>query len=246
MNDSQTPPDATPRSKMGQRWITVLCITLGINGLTVVGALADRTFLSHPSRETAGAREVVLTTENESEQTISDRDQTTEVTEVVETSSLRKPQIEAGEASNATAAVTTQDENANAVAEGIGDSNPIAKNQEAGAIEPAASENLGHAKVQTETGVVDNIVIINPPGTGGIVHFVMGDRTVSLMPAEYIRMNAQSGKRMAFHRGGDLGDVEMQVNPSAYQFNVSQTGWELAPIRPAELDRLLEICQPIH
>src|SRR5262245_18891336 len=83
MTVSQTENDAKPWSRMSRRWITMLAIMLGINGLTVALAFGDRALAGHRSEGAVGTGESFASADDQSEQADIG---SSEMTEVAETS----------------------------------------------------------------------------------------------------------------------------------------------------------------
>src|SRR5262249_18015198 len=112
------------------------------------------------------------------------------------------------------------------------------------------------------------LILVNPPSSGGPIHYVVDDQVFSLLPGEYHRLGTDAQRRIRFHRGDDFGDADLRLQQGTHQFIVSGQGWELQPadpplkgeppisagggrggnLPPAEAnlaDRLLKICRPL-
>jgi hypothetical protein len=89
------------------------------------------------------------------------------------------------------------------------------------------------------------LVVINPPTTGGVVHFLLDGEIVSLAPGELARVLAKESRLVQFHRGDDFGDEELRLVTGVYAFAVSERGWTLAEAETAFAARLLEVCRPV-
>jgi len=89
------------------------------------------------------------------------------------------------------------------------------------------------------------LFLMNPPSSGGPVHYVVADEVFSLLPGEYHRLDADVQRRIRFHRGDDFGDADHQLQQGTYQFIVGDSGWELQPADEPLADRLLTICRPL-
>jgi hypothetical protein len=140
--------------------------------------------------------------------------------------------------------VTTQPGDGQKVAETVIDNppaNPVTSNNAT-----VITDETPSATDTVVASLTDTLVIINPPGTGGVVHYVLDEKTISLQPGEYFQIPSGEQRRVNFHRGGDLSDVELNVEAGAYVFSVSDAGWELSPAAAAVCSRLLTICRQIQ
>jgi len=73
-----------------------------------------------------------------------------------------------------------------------------------------------------------DLQIVNPAETGGTVFYLVNGEVNSLGPGE--SHNLKNGRQytIEFHRGGEFGEAELQLQAGTYHFRVDDTGWNLA------------------
>lgn len=115
------------------------------------------------------------------------------------------------------------------------------------AAEAVATHNTPIASVapSTRPGLQSSLVIINPPTTGGVVHFLIDGAVISLLPAEYHRLEGARDRRIAFHRGDEWDDCERVIREGVYVFDIGDVGWELTQPSSEVTSRLLSVCRAI-
>jgi hypothetical protein len=91
----------------------------------------------------------------------------------------------------------------------------------------------------------DVLIVINPPTTGGMVHFLLDGAVVSLAPGELARVLAKGSRLVQFHRGDDFGNEELRAESGVFAFAVSDRGWTLAEAEDRVAADLLQICRPV-
>jgi hypothetical protein len=89
------------------------------------------------------------------------------------------------------------------------------------------------------------LIVINPPATGGAVHFLAEGSVVSLAPGELYRLPGRSDRRIQFHRGDDRGDFDGRFATGVFAFAVGADGWTLDEVAGPTASRLLRICRPV-
>jgi hypothetical protein len=87
------------------------------------------------------------------------------------------------------------------------------------------------------------LVIINPPATGGIVHYIVDGEVCSLLPTEYHRFAGDQTKKVVFHKGDDFPDATETIAAGVFVFLVTDDGWELKRADFGTGLRLLKICR---
>lgn len=72
-----------------------------------------------------------------------------------------------------------------------------------------------------------DLQIVNPAETGGTVFYLVNGEVNSLEPGE--SHNLKNGRQytIEFHRGGELGEAELQLQAGTYHFRVDDAGWNL-------------------
>ena len=99
--------------------------------------------------------------------------------------------------------------------------------------------------VQQPTVPRDILIFINPPATGGVVHFLLEGEVISLAPGELARVLGKGSRLVQFHRGDDFGDEELRAELGVFAFAISDRGWTLAEADDVVAARLLEVCKPV-
>jgi hypothetical protein len=90
----------------------------------------------------------------------------------------------------------------------------------------------------------DVLIVINGQHTGGEVHFDIDGELYCLQPGEYLQLPGEVARTVAFHRGGDFGDEQRELNEGAYVFRVGDAGWQLADLPAAAAAALLQESRP--
>jgi hypothetical protein len=115
------------------------------------------------------------------------------------------------------------------------------QNQTAG--EPAG--DVSPSPEQTQASEVPaGLVIINPPTTGGEVHFLLEDEVVSLQPGEFHVVAEIDERVVKFDRGEDFGFVEQKVSDEAWVFAVGPRGWRFQLVDRTAAAEHLQRCRP--
>jgi hypothetical protein len=100
------------------------------------------------------------------------------------------------------------------------------------------------ARVDEPNSDLNSLILINPPATGGVVHFVVDGQVLSLAPGELRRLPAGVVRRVQFHRGGKFGDADQRCQSGVFAFSVNEHGWSLGEIDGQAAGRLLKLCVP--
>jgi hypothetical protein len=77
-----------------------------------------------------------------------------------------------------------------------------------------------------------NLILRNRPGNHAPVRFLVQGRPRELWPGEVLELPPAGPWTVEFHRGGDLEDTQRVLDPGAYQFEVTRSGWDLRAIDP--------------
>ncbi len=67
----------------------------------------------------------------------------------------------------------------------------------------------------------------NPSENGGIVYFVVDEKTHSINAGQTLELTGQDQWLIRFHRGGNFGNSRSLLKPGSYSFSVTKKGWEL-------------------
>ena len=181
MNEPPIDIDAVPWKKIGRRWRTVLCAMLFINGVTVVWAVCDKAMTAPEGTAMARAAE------------------TQDVAATAE-------QPAAAESDGPAPANATQPEIAIEAPRQVVASAQSDEQTSTGTPVVVALDGEPPSNHDAELDLAGTLLIINPPTTGGVVHYMVDDQSVSLMPSEYRRLSVDDKLRVQYHRGGDLAN----------------------------------------
>ena len=55
------------------------------------------------------------------------------------------------------------------------------------------------------------LILVNPPVSGGVIHYAIEDVVVSLQPGEYQQLDDVRERRIRFHKGDDFGEAEHRL-----------------------------------
>jgi len=89
------------------------------------------------------------------------------------------------------------------------------------------------------------LILVNPPNSGGVIHYALDDSVISLLPGEYQELDDVRERRIRFHKGNDFGEAELRLQRGTHLFAVGEMGWELRPADDNFARRLLNICRPM-
>jgi hypothetical protein len=89
------------------------------------------------------------------------------------------------------------------------------------------------------------VIVVNPPDTGGAVHYAVDGALFSLLPGEFQRLDAQRPRQIQFHRGDNFGYADQRIAGGMHVFGVGDTGWVLRQADGDVTDQLLSICRPL-
>ena len=67
----------------------------------------------------------------------------------------------------------------------------------------------------------------NPEGNGGVVYFVVDEKTYSIEVGRTLELSGKDEWRLMFHRGGKFGNSRATLKPGSYAFAVTKQGWRL-------------------
>lgn len=81
-----------------------------------------------------------------------------------------------------------------------------------------------------------DLLIVNPAETGGTVFYLVDGEVQSLEPGE--SHNLKNGRQytIEYHRGGEFGEAELQVQSGTYHFRVDNAGWKLAAAHTSDTE----------
>jgi len=89
------------------------------------------------------------------------------------------------------------------------------------------------------------LILVNPPDSGGVIHYAIEDAVVSLLPGEYQQLDDARERRIRFHKGDDFGEAQHRLQRGWHMFLVGEMGWELRPADDNLARRLLNSCRPL-
>jgi len=244
MNQSLLAISATGWAKTGRRWTTILATLLAINFLLVIVAVsgfADRAEVAPPSEAattntTASIPEALDSSAAEATASTSELDRLPNAG-VGAVAPGAEPKVSVDN-------VLRQSNEPWRRIEGLGS---------AAADPPDNSQNNAIPEKRDSlvvNGTADSrqpaVIIINPPTTGGVVHYVVDGTVFSLLPAEFHRLEGSRPRRISFHRGDDFDDSERVVSEGVFVFGLSGVGWELRQPPSDVASRLLSTCRSLQ
>jgi hypothetical protein len=97
----------------------------------------------------------------------------------------------------------------------------------------APASPAADAPPEVKTARSTSVVLINPPDSGGVIHYLADGAGFSLYPSQMHQLDAEHKLRVEFHRGGTYGDAVHDLGPGTYAFQVTENGWDLVE-QPAE------------
>lgn len=98
---------------------------------------------------------------------------------------------------------------------------------------PAPSNWTGRSEPRTNTlpasqTITSAVTIRNPAASGGAVGFVVdGSDEVTLSAGQTQTLNNQGSYTVEFDRGGNFGVARKTLTSGAYEFQVTERGWDL-------------------
>jgi hypothetical protein len=250
--------EAARWSKIGRRWMTVLAVLLTINlslvALAVSGyAARPATTLADDSTSDNGDEQVAsATVEQGSDEETSSSDST----EPAQPNSGTAVELATvAPAVNALPALPPKDDTriapqppqvASLVAAPDETSQPTAETPEVATTTPIRTPGADDARALGPVVQHPGLVIINPPTTAGEVHYTVDGAVFCLQPGEYQQLEGAQARRITFHQGDDLADIDRSIEPGVFVFAVSDAGWQLVQPTSAAVGRLLGACREIE
>lgn len=110
-------------------------------------------------------------------------------------------------------------------------------------LEPRESASPAAPRAQLPKAPV-GLVVINPPSTGGAVHFLLEDEVITLGPGEFHLVVETAERVVKFDRGEDFGVVEQKVSDEVWTFAVGPRGWHFQQVERDQAGRHLQGCRP--
>ncbi len=104
--------------------------------------------------------------------------------------------------------------------------------------EPPAAPPLNVVPIASES-----LILVNPPTTGGEVHFAVEGVVYRLEAGEFCELAGRRERRIEFHRGEEFGYANHQFAGGALAFSVGETGWTLTQLESAAARELLSTCR---
>lgn len=84
-------------------------------------------------------------------------------------------------------------------------------------------------KAKPTAALPAGLVIRNHNANRGSVAFLFDKEVKNLAPGEEFQIDDNSLHTIRFHRGGDFGQAKVEVQTGIYLFELTKTGWDLAP-----------------
>jgi hypothetical protein len=123
------------------------------------------------------------------------------------------------------------------------ESNPTeSSNPEPG--QPEANASASPAAPASLPEVPPGLVLINPPSTGGAVHFLLAEEIITLQPGEFHAVAEIDERLIKFDRGEGFGLVEQKVSGEVWMFAVGPRGWHFQLIDRERAATHLKGCRP--
>ena len=238
MTDLSLDNEATRWSRSGRRWSIILATSLVINfSLIVLAFCSYERSGAAPRPDDAGANIAGLTIEVAETATVASE-------APAQAAAGEGPPPEVGTVATASAEPVAV---ANVEPRNL-DQVPASGNIDGPEVGDAGTTGNMPAAVtapSTRSSPQSAVVIINPPTTGGVVHFTVDGTVISLLPAEYHRLDGGRDRHVVFHRGDDREDCQRVISEGVYVFDVGDLGWELTQPTTDVANRLLSTCRAI-
>ena len=90
-----------------------------------------------------------------------------------------------------------------------------------------ATEWIKKAKPVVESP--KQLVLRNAKSNKGSVAFLLDKEVKNLAPGEEFQIADETVHTVRFHRGGEFGQAKIEVHTGTYEFQVTDSGWDLAP-----------------
>jgi hypothetical protein len=230
--------------RLGRRWIVILSAMLcgnlflivlavaGFDGATPSSGAGNNVVAVGQQRdETALVSEAVVSEEAKPQPALTEQNKTAEVTEITATVG---PVSAAVELAKTDSLVQTESQEHRPSEQKAAPETPKMVRDN---VVPPLTETFNTVVYEGET------VIANPPTTGGTVHFIVEGRVYSLPAGTYRRFAGKDPKRVLFHRGDDESDAEHELSTGSFAFAVGSAGWELAPVKSEDSQKVLRGCR---
>lgn len=78
------------------------------------------------------------------------------------------------------------------------------------------------------------LVLANSSESPVPFHFVLDDQVMTLAPGETLRLPVSGPRKLQFHRGGEFGEAERELESGEFEFRVTRQGWRLLSTGSAE------------
>ncbi len=83
-------------------------------------------------------------------------------------------------------------------------------------------------ELSQETEVVEELVLINPAESGGVIRYLVNGHTFAMAPGHTQRLPAGREWRVEFHRGESFGDARHVLRSGRFEFRPTPEGWQLS------------------
>jgi hypothetical protein len=88
-----------------------------------------------------------------------------------------------------------------------------------------------------------SLIVVNPPATGGAVHFAIDGVVYTLAPGEYRELSGTVTRRVQYHQGDQFGYASHRLDSGVHAFGLAANGWTLKPLDASVARKLLLECQ---
>jgi hypothetical protein len=112
-------------------------------------------------------------------------------------------------------------------------------------IDPASAGSATDDPPLLPRNELPSLVIVNPPQSGGPIHFAIDGTVCTLLPGEYHRLPVAESRHVEYHRGDEFDYAQHELTEGVHQFTVGETGWTLILVERDKATRLIETCRAI-
>jgi len=152
-----------------------------------------------------------------------------------DTAELAKPEAALSTAAKSSANVAPVEKQAAIPAESAG-TTPAASASEESTAAANAQENSATADADEpvrEEAAELMLVLVNPRDGDGTIRYLVNGYSFSMPPGHSQRLPANRPWKIHFHRGGELGNIEMVLQDGVYEFHAGDAGWDLSAVDSA-------------
>jgi len=247
MSDRKFATDMGSWKRLGRRWIAIVSAMLCGNLCLIVLAVAGfggstpnsgerngGVAVGELREEAAVVSDTVVSNEVKPEAALTEQEKTAEVAEITVTVVPATAQVEPAKTE---LIVQTEPQPTHASEPEQQVATEAAKVVQDGVVPQVKEEARSVPMAKGE------MVIVNPPTTGGTVHFVVEGEIYSLPAGTCRRFAGKNPQRVVFHKGDDESDAEHELESGLFAFAVGSAGWELVPVDLEDSAKVLRGCR---